>query len=451
MNFVPPKPPLPASDLGLFQTARTAARNPLELWPERYYREPTIARRMAGMTQIVTSDLDFIRQVMGDARQHYEKQVVTRRILLPQAGYGVFLTEGEQWKRQRRILSPAFTPRNIEKLLPHFMTAIRQWIDDAVNENSANLSNELQRLTLKVATQSMFTVAIDDTRERRIIDMFRDYAFNLGAPRWYDLIAKTETSFGLLTRKRWKFQREWYGIIEAFIAERPARNAASGERDVYELLSEARSEDGDRLSEAEIIDEIATLTAAGFETTARSMFWTFYLLAHFPEWQEELRAEIASIPALFDTPTLAKIDKLEKTKAVWQEGMRLYPPGSLITRQAMSAHAIGDRTIAKGTLVVISPWLVHRHHAYWSEPDQFDPRRFLGERGAAIPKGAYIPFGLGARICLGAQFATAEAMLMIAAVIARWRVTLVDKEPPVPMMLTATMPSYEPNFRLEKI
>lgn len=449
---VPLSPPLfdiPNDDLPLLKLLRTAARNPLEMWPQRYYREKIIVRNVLGKPNIVFNDPEAIRHVLTEQRQAYEKQTITRRILLPQAGYGVFLSEGERWKRQRRILSPAFTPRNIEKLMPHFVSAIRHWQKGIDDTHPLNLANEVQCLTLKVAAKSIFSVDIDDARERLIISMFSHYAFTLGAPNFFDVIARTDDAFPFATRKRQAFKKRWFGMIEDFIKERAASLKAERERDVCDLLEEARdSETGEALTHEEIVEEIATLTAAGFDTTSRSLFWTFYLLALAPQWQEMLRAEVNSIPDLLDMPSMEKIDLLVKTKAVWQEAMRLYPPGSVLTRQAMQAHNIMGLNVPKGAMVVIAPWLLHRHHAYWDEPGVFKPERFYEKN---VAKGIYIPFGTGPRVCLGAMFATVEAMLMIAAVVKRWHITLVDQKPVTPVMLTATMPSYEPSFLLTKL
>lgn len=452
MALTPPRLPVPEKDLSFFATLKAAKRNPLEMWSERYYRESIIPGRILGQKTIIFNDPAAIRQVLTEQRQHYEKQTITRRILLPQAGYGLFLAEGERWKRQRRILSPAFTPRNIEKLMPHFVKAIFHWQKGVNAARPINLSNESQLLTLKVAAQSIFSAEIDPQREKHIIDIFKDYAFRLGAPNLFDILAKTDDAFPFATRPRRAFQEHWFGMIETFLRERKERLREPRERDIVDLLEEARDPvTNEALTHHEIVEEIATLTAAGFDTTSRSMFWTFYLLALAPEWQEALRAEINGIAELFESPSLEKVDQLKKTKAVWQEAMRLYPPGSILTRQAMASHDILGTPVPKGTLVIIAPWLMHHHRSFWEDTDVFRPERFYEENAAGITKGAYIPFGMGPRTCIGAIFATTEAMLMIAAVVKQWRISLVDTKPVMPIMLTATIPSYEPMFELTPV
>lgn len=442
----PPFPPAPAQDLSFLNTIMAIAKNPLKAWPEYYYHDMTLTRRMLGKTFVTFNDPEAIRQVLNVQAACYEKQVITRRILIPQAGdTAIFLAEGADWKRQRRILSPAFTPRNIEKLLPHFTKATAQWIASLDDTHPVNISNQIQRLTLKVAAQSMFSLAIATDTEEHIIDMFRAYAFSVGSPNFWDFIAQDEHSFAFATRKRHAFKKRWYAILETFFTQR-AEHPPQG-TDVLDLLYNAKdAETGEGLSHGEIRDEIATLISAGFETTARSLFWTFYLLARAPEWQDILLEEINAVTDLSETPTLEKIDQLKKTKAVWQEAMRLYPPGAIITRQAKTAHRIMDTDVAKGTMVTIAPWILHRHHAFWKDPALFDPTRFYDPH--TIPKGIYIPFGSGPRVCIGNLFATAESILIIAAVVQRWKIELCHPdEPLMPVMLTATMPSHEPFFK----
>lgn len=443
---------VPPHELSSLGKLRAASRNPLQMWDERYYRDMVIENNVLGQKDIVFNDPEAIRQVLSEQWKNYQKPTVTRRLLLPQAGYGLFLAEGERWRRQRRVLSPAFTPRNMEKLLPSFISATQGWIDSLKDEPKVNLSHEIQRLTLKIAAHSIFSRVLEAKQERDVTDMFRTYALRMGSPNFFDIIATTDDGFAFATRKRQAFKKRWFAMIEEFLAERLALPDNGHVRDIVDLLLEAKdTETGEGLSHEEIVEEIATLTAAGFDTTSRSLFWTLYLLALYPQWQEIVRLEANSIEGLLESPTMEKIGLLSKTKCVWQEAMRLYPPGSIITRRAMVSHRIMDTEVKKGAMVVIAPWLMHRHHAYWQNPDDFDPTRFSEENISNIPKGVYMPFGTGPRVCIGAMFATAESLLAIAAIVKHWKISLYDTKPVQPVMLTATMPSYEPIFNVEPI
>jgi len=452
MTLTVPIFPIPKQDLSLLSYIRTASRNPLAIFSERYYHEKVITRRYFGRTQIVFNDPEAIRQVLTEQKDYYKKPIITHRIVFPMAGGGLVLAEGDTWKRQRRMLSPAYTPRNIEKLMPHFVKAIMDWGKSVQDDQPINLAQESQLLVLRIIAQSVFSVAIGHPLERDIVEGFRQYTLKLGTPHFSDTIAKNRDDFSFmpLARGRRAFKNEWFGKIDGFLTERLKQSTDASNRDVVDLLQEARdSETGEGLSREEMVDQIATLTAAGLDTTARGMFWIFYLLALAPQWQEVIREEVNAVPDLFEAPTLEKLERLKKTKAVWQEVLRLYPTNPFMVRQALRAHRVMDTDVPKDALVGLIPWIMHRHHAYWDSPEQFRPERFYDNR--TIPKGVYIPFGVGPRICIGATFSFAEGMLILAAVVKRWHIVLADRKPVLPVMMTATLPSYDPMFRLQPV
>jgi unspecific monooxygenase len=201
-------------------------------------------------------------------------------------------------------------------------------------------------------------------------------------------------------------------------------------------------ETGDAFSDAQLGDQVATMILAGHETTATALFWALYLLALDPATQEQLATEARSA-APDGAPD---IDRLKFTRAVIDETMRLYPPAFLIARAAAGPDTIGGRPVAPKDVILIAPWLLHRHEKLWQDPNAFMPQRFM--TGAPPDRFAYLPFGVGARVCIGAHFALVEATLALARIIATFRVELVDKAPILPIGIVTTQPDRSPLFRI---
>ena len=217
---------------------------------------------------------------------------------------------------------------------------------------------------------------------------------------------------------------------------------------MLDLLIAARDPDtGGALDDADIRDQCSTMLGAGFETTARLLFWACYLLCLDTEEQERLRAEVTAAP-LGDTATMDDLRRWPAVREVLLETLRLYPPAPIMMRQAVAADTVLGIDIKPGTIITIVPWLIHRHRAYWEQPTAFMPSRF---RGKAMPwtSGTFMAFGGGPRICIGAAFAMAEAEIMLAALLSRYRISLADTEPVLPVARGTLMPSYEPRFHLE--
>jgi unspecific monooxygenase len=204
-------------------------------------------------------------------------------------------------------------------------------------------------------------------------------------------------------------------------------------------------ETGQAFTDEQLGDEVATMILAGHETTGTALFWALYLLALDPATQEEVAEEVHAIGA-GGTPEL---ERLKFTRAVLDETMRLYPPAFLIARAAAGRDRIGDLTIEKGDVILMAPWLLHRHEKLWQNPNAFIPSRFMPP-APAPDRFAYLPFGVGARVCIGAHFALVEATLALAKIIGAFRVSLIDNEPVMPIGVVTTQPERSPMFRIER-
>jgi unspecific monooxygenase len=244
---------------------------------------------------------------------------------------------------------------------------------------------------------------------------------------------------------RARFRKRWTSFVGMLMAERRAagKNEGAPPRDLFDLMGAARDpETGAAFTDEQLGDEVATMILAGHETTATALFWSLYLLALDPATQEELasEAQAAAIDGALD------IEQLKFTRAVVDETMRLYPPAFLIARAAAGADTIAGFPVKKHDVVLIAPWLLHRHEKLWRDPNAFIPQRFM--TGTPPDRFAYLPFGVGARVCIGAHFALVEAVLALAKIIGAFRVTLVDKAPVMPVGVVTTQPDRSPMFAI---
>ena len=444
--LIPPAAKLPDRPLMGLRLIQAMRRNMLSLWGPRAYELPIIHGKLYGRERILVNDPAAIRRVLIENPHAYEKPAPTRRLTRPIIGEGVFLSEGAEWKRQRRVLSPAFTPAHVEQLTPHFAAAAEGLIRTWTAKGRVPLFRTLQEAALDAASRSMFGLPIGG-RGGRIAELVRVYASGPGKPNPFDMIANEEGDFALFTPGRRAFRRRWLREVDQIVGERRAQGSG-GRVDLLELLMAARdSETGEGLSNAEIRDQAATMLAAGFETTAGAMFWTLYLLARDPEEQARVRAEIAADPP---SASLADVGKRwPRLRRAVLEALRLYPSAPLLFRMALEPDRLLDVDVPVGSIVIIAPWIVHRHRKLWDRPEAFMPDRFEGKEREYLAGGAYLPFGAGPRICIGAAFALTEASIMLASLLERHAVVLDDERELEPRSTITTTPSIDPWFRLE--
>ena len=278
----------------------------------------------------------------------------------------------------------------------------------------------LQHLALGIAGRSMFSLEMARHGSALRHFLFR-YARGLAQPGALDLLLP-ERIASPTDRRRAAFRRDWTAFIERLIAEREAASRPEGSvRDLFDLLAGARDpQTGAGFDRALLRDEVATMMLAGHETTAVTLFWSCFLLARFPAWQEELAAEAAGVDLSPDAAAAAG-PGLPKLRSHLDEALRLYPPAFLITREAREADQVGGFPVPPGATITISPFVIHRHERFWRDPDRFDPARFAKNPPA---RHTYIPFGAGPRICVGASFAITEALVVLGRLLQRFRLEL---------------------------
>ncbi len=441
-----PRPPVTTRQRSQVEAFLVLRRNTLELWGEAAYREEVLPGRFLGRDQLMLNDPEAIRHVLVDNAENYGRNAATHRILEPLLGGGLFLAEGASWRHRRRTIAPALAPRAMPVLAGHVVAACEA--QEASLRAGAGRPFELmpvlQHLALQIAAQSMFSLESADFAAGLRALLLR-YGLDLARPGFLDLLLPARFT-SPLDRRRAAFRREWTAFMDGIIDRREAQPPTEGApRDLFDLLAAARDpESGGGFDRAQLRDEVSTMIIAGHETTAVTLFWCCYAAARHPEHQARMAAE-AREADLSAAGASASLRRLPFTRAFVDETLRLYPPAFLITREAKGPDVVAGRPIRAGTVVSVSPWVLGRHHRRWHDPDAFDPARFLP--GAPVPdRYSYMPFGAGPRICVGAQFALTEAVLVLARLMAAFRLELFGRGEVVPRGVVTTQPDRPVRF-----
>lgn len=443
--LVPPSPPRAPEDMTVLGRVKAIRANVIGSWGQRAYEEDIIRGRFVGRSTFILNTPDAIRHVLVDNYENYTRTPASFRVLRPLVGDGLLTAEGRGWKHQRRTLAPAFTPRAVMTLVPHMLAATDDTIAKlrAASHAPVDLRQAMQRMTLEIAGRTMFSVGMD-RQGAALRDFVMEYGERLARPNFLDLLLPSgwpsPQDFA-----RARFRKRWTAFVAMLMAERRAagRNDGASPRDLFDLMGAARDpESGEAFTDEQLGDQIATMILAGHETTATALFWSLYLLALDPTTQEEVAAEVqgATVNGELD------IERLKFTRAVVDETMRLYPPAFLILRAATGPDTIAGMPVKKKDIVLVAPWLLHRHEKLWRDPNAFIPSRFM--TGTPPDRFAYLPFGVGARVCVGAHFALVEAVLALAKIIGAFRVSLIDKAPVMPVGVVTTQPDRSPLFAI---
>jgi cytochrome P450 len=367
---------------------------------------------------------EHIKRVLQENNHNYEKGVVIAKLKVL-IGEGLFTSEGDFWRRQRKLAQPAFHRQRLGGFVATMADATRAMLDrwEARERSGAvfDVATEMSRLTLGIVGRTLFSRNLDDDADEvghtltETLALMNDRTMRfMPSPLWWPTAANRR-----LRRTIGVLDRVVYDIIEA------RRRTDEPHEDLLDMLLRARDEEtGDGMTNRQLRDEVMTFVLAGHETTAVALAWTWYLLDRHPAVAERLRAEVTA--ALGGrTPTIDDLPRLQYARMVVEEAMRLYPPVWGFFRQALAPDTLGEHAVPKGALVLISPYVTHRHPRVWEDPERFDPERFTPERVRERPRFAYLPFSGGPRLCIGNEFALMEAQLAVAMTVQRYRLRLV--------------------------
>ena len=444
-RLVPPSPPRASDSMTALGRMKAIRESIIGSWGQRAYEEDIVRGRFLGRSSFILNTPDAIRHVLVDNYENYTRTPAGLRVLRPILGEGLLIAEGRAWKHQRRTLAPAFTPRAVTTLVPHMLAATDDTIAKlrAVSNAPVDLREAMQRMTLEIAGRTMFSFGMD-RHGAALRDFVMEYGERLARPHFLDLLLPLSWP-SPQDFSRARFRKRWTAFVGMLMAERRAagKNEGAPPNDLFDLMGAARDpETGEAFSDEQLGDQVATMILAGHETTATALFWALYLLALDPVTQEEVAAEVqaATVNGALD------LDRLKFTRAVVDETMRLYPPAFLIARAAAGPDRIAGIPVKKHDVILVAPWLLHRHEKLWRDPNAFIPSRFM--TGTPPDRFAYLPFGVGARVCIGAHFALVEATLALAKMIGAFRVGLIDKDPVMPVGVVTTQPDRSPMFAI---
>ncbi len=390
---------------------------------------PVVGFRYLNRRSLLLDGSEPIEQVLRTNNRNYLKSRNYEPVKLV-VGEGLIVSEGEHWRRQRRLAQPALHRKKIADLGARMVYEtegmLQRWVASGyVRGEPFDVFSEMSRLTLRIVAASLF--GSDLERHLHTITRAQDF---LGPYVDSRMGAIPKLPHRAPTPRNLRYRRalaDLNGVVYTLIESR-RRNGEDGEDLLGMLLASRDEESGEAMSEKQIRDEVMTLLIAGNETTAVALSWTWWLLGQNPEAESKLREELERVLG-GRSPTFEDLASLPYTKMVFQEAMRLYPPAWIISRRPIEDDEIAGFRVPKDTTVLISPYVTHRNPRYWEEPEVFEPERFSPERSVERPEFAYLPFGGGPRKCIGDRFAMTEGPLILATVASRYRLRLADDVP----------------------
>jgi cytochrome P450 len=370
---------------------------------------------------------DAVKHVLVDEHRKYGKQTRGYDTLRLVLGQGLVTSEGELWRRQRRIAQPAFHHARLvnfgERMVRAGEQLLERWAAPAARGEALELDRAMMQVTLQIVGECLLSVDLSDESDvvgSAVGTMLRQSVRRITRPLRSPPLSLPTPGNRRFLRARAALDEVVYGIIR----ERRARPSEAV--DLLAMFLEARDEEtGEGMNDQQLRDEVITMVTAGHETTANALTWTFYLLGRNPEARSRLEAELDAVLA-GRAPTVAELGALPYTEAVLKESMRLFPPVWMIGRSAQQPDEVGGYAIPAGSMMFLSPWITQHDARFFPEPARFRPERFLAPEAERIPRFAYFPFASGPRVCIGNGFAMMEARLLLALIAQRYRMQLVE-------------------------
>jgi cytochrome P450 len=428
MAYEPPYPqPLDrSSKRSLWNLFKRGRRSWLATLYEGSYSGRISRVRLPGVQLFLVKFPDLIKEVLVDKFEHYPKHELSETALKPLLGESIFTTNGPVWERQRRMLDPAFGQAKLKEvfaLMTGGADAMIERLDAVPDGDVADIEIEMTHVTADIILRTILSESLEGEGARKIFNafnLFQEKAVVMIQLSFFRLPLWLAPRHYMIWKRTGKEIRELLAVSIRGRFEAYHRGEIGDHKDILQSMLETRDPvDGSSYTLEELVDQVAMLFLAGHETSASALSWSLFLLSKCPEIQESLHQETCQL--LGDRqPEFKDIPRHRLIRNVFRETMRIYPPvGFLTFRKATGGQRLAKHDLPDGSPVVISPWLVHRHRDLWDRPNEFDPTRFDG--GLDQQQCAYIPFGQGPRICIGAAFAMQEAMLILASLTRRYR------------------------------
>ncbi|WP_243613327.1 cytochrome P450 [Shimia aestuarii] len=409
----------------------------LSAQPARLYRAWMAEFRTPFFTSFLCNDPELVDLVLSRRSEDFPKSNRLFEGLVPLLGHSVFITNGKEWERQRRIIDPAFESGRVREVFPVMWDAAAAAVErlgPVADGRPVDVETVTSHVALDVIFRAMFSIPVENDTAQSVFRAFRAHQaarplLNSGSllplpawfPRWRG-------------RKARRTAKQIRALVEALVATRAQEIAEGRAPDdlATRIMTTPDAEDGRVFTAQEMVDQVGIFLLAGHETSAAALGWALYLMALFPEWQEKVAQEAE---ATIDPEKIyfSAGSKLRLSRAVFREALRLYPPVPMYLREAAQEEVFRGRKVPRGAQVIISPWHLHRHERLWDRPDSFDPTRWDSQEGRASARQAYLPFSEGPRVCPGSAFAMMEGQLILSMILQRYRVELVEGREPVPV------------------
>ncbi len=407
-----------AVDLSPLAALRAFRRDPLGLLERLAARGDAVRLRIPGADAYLLNHPDLVRDVLVTEHKAFHKgpTIQAAKMLL---GESLLTSEGDRHLRQRRLIQPIFHHERIAGYAATMVRRAEETVDAWRDGVEIDAHAEMASLTLAIVGETLFGTDVDAASSARVTRALTETLSMFD--RVYSPVFRLLVRLPTPTMRRYhRLEADLNQVIGDLIARRRAEGADGD--DLLSLLLRA-GEDGASMSDDQVRDEALTLFLAGHETTANALAWTWWLLSRHPYAEDRLHAELDATlggrsPAMEDLPRLGYAEN------VLAESLRLRPPAWAIGRRAIREVRTGDLTIPEGSIVVVSPWLLHHDSRWWPEPEAFRPERWTEEANAARPRFAFLPFGGGPRVCVGEPFARMEGVLLLATIAQRWRLRL---------------------------
>jgi cytochrome P450 len=403
------------------------------------FRQEVVTSAFLGRRLMVVSRPGAVHHILLRNAENYVRPDAAFRVLSPPIGDGLFLAEGAEWRRERKLLAPAFAARAVPRLAVHAVRHGERMLAGlrAGQLERSPLFETLRDLTVAIAAEAFFGIDIAPYADE-LRALSSSYTDRLARGDLLDFLLP----LWLPSPRDWarrRFRRRWLALIGRIVAERRRAGEAGS---LFAQLDASETPRGI------FVQQVATLLITGSETTGAALFWSVYLCAGAPGVQARV-AEEARAAGITEENAAEALERLPYTRAVVSEAMRLYPPALSIVRRALTADVADGVAIARDAIVQVAPWVLHRHRLLWERPDQFDPERFLPQ-APAPERYSYIPFGLGPRVCIGMQFALAEATLVLAMLLREFAVAPTTDRAVTPVAQITLQPSDPAPFRLAR-
>ncbi|MDG2341188.1 MAG: cytochrome P450 [Paracoccaceae bacterium] len=429
--MMPPKPAPRSDKVSLWRYMRLFRQDLLSAQPARLYRAWMAEFRTPFFRSFMINQPELIDLVLKERPMDFPKSERISEGLRPLLGQSVFVTNGEVWQRQRRIIDPAFEGGRLKATYSAMYDAARAAVARMPGGDKIEIEELCSHAAADVIFRTLFSIPIEHDIARDVFHAFKDHQraqpiLNLAAfvplPKWMPRFHSKKTR---LTAAKIR------SLIAQLVDERrlAIKDGSAPDDLATKIMTTPDPETGKLFEVDEMVDQVAIFFLAGHETSASALAWSLYLLATNPSWQDRVADEAVPL----DLSTFSAATKLVTSRDVFRETLRLYPPVPMMVRQSSQDECLRDRVVPKGAQIVVSPWHLHRHERLWDNPDGFDPSRWQTENGKDCARKAYIPFSTGKRVCPGAGFAMIEGPLLMAMLVEEFTFEPIAGREPLPV------------------